>query len=507
MKILFIYPDIGAEVGYSAGLGILSALLKRDGHETGLIHVTDELDYPLDLKRINQDIKAFGPGLICFSVATNLWNTACRIGRSIGREHSIPVLVGGHHATAAPGSVMKEPWIDFVCRGEGEKTLPELVGRLAGGAPVDGVANLVHRRNDKVICEPLGAWVSDLDTLPFDDYSLFDYARIIETRSGWAEVIVTRGCQFACTYCFNQPLFERYRADLPRLTRRDYVRRNSVPYVMDKLKKVRWDFPNIKGITFVDDVFANNSEWFQEFARRYKNEIGLPYACTSHPSFFDRKVAELLRESGCKVVKMGVESGSAKLRRSILKRNVTNDHLMEIFGIAKEFDLKPQAFNMIGLPGETIENIKQTIRLNARIMPYIVWVSTFSPNPGTELYRNCRKKRMIDESKWAQVDNFRSDSVLKERALPAVEFKKIRVMFRWYLNEYLDNEAKGDYRKNIRKLQSLPDGQWKNGTAEAMFRKMDDETDREMRSRNVSHYVRKKYINILWGKEYDYDLT
>jgi radical SAM superfamily enzyme YgiQ (UPF0313 family) len=440
-------------------------------------------------------------------VATNLWNAACRIGRSVRREFSVPVIVGGHHATAVPGSVMKEPWVDFVCRGEGDKALPELVGRLAGGAPVDGVANLVHRKNDRVVREPLGEWVSDLDALPFDDYSLFDYERIIATRSGWAEVIVTRGCQFACTYCFNQPLFERYRADLPRLTRRDFVRRNSVPYVMDKLKKVRWDYPNITGITFVDDVFATGSEWFHEFARRYRNEIGLPYACTSHPSVFDRDVAGLLKESGCKVVKLGVESGSAKLRRSILKRNVTNEHLFEVFGIAKEFDLKPQAFNMIGLPGENIENIKQTIRLNARIMPYIVWQSTFSPHPGTGLHRNCRRKRMIDESKWAHVDNFRSDSVLKESVLPSLEFKKISVMFRWYLNEYLDNEAKGMYRSNIRKLASLPGGQWKDGTAEVLFRQMDDDIDRELRARDVSHYVRKKHINILWGKEYDYDLT
>ena len=114
---------------------------------------------------------------------------------------------------------------------------------------------------------------------------------------------------------------------------------------------------------------------------------------------------------------------------------------------------------------------------------------------------------MIDEAKWHHVNSYRGESVLKEEYLSALEFKKIRVLFRWFLNENLENEAKEMFHANIQDLSSLSNEQWQNGTVERIFKERDDEIDQYLRRRNISHYIRKKYINIFWGSEYDYDLS
>jgi hypothetical protein len=315
VKILFIYTDVSTAIGYTAGIGSLSAFLKREGHEVKLIHVSDELDYPLDLKRINMDIDVYKPGLICFSITTNQWYYSRHIGQNIRKEFNIPIIAGGHHPTSDADNVIEEPWLDMLCLGEGENTLLEVVRRLEDRKEMDGVPNLIHKKNGKVIKELMKAWEHDIDSLPFDDRDVFDYAKIVETRRGWAEVIVTRGCPYACTYCFNKPLIDGYKADLYADNKHNSFgvskfanRRRSVDSTIRMLKELREKYNNITAFTFVDDIMAKTSDWFDEFARRYKEEIGLPYACTSQPLYFNEKLAKQLNESGCKVVKMGVEA-------------------------------------------------------------------------------------------------------------------------------------------------------------------------------------------------------
>ena len=512
MKILFIYPDIGSSVGFSSGIAILSSVLKKGGHQTKLLHVSDDLDYSFDLDRIVLDIKNFEPDLICLSLTTNQWEISKKIGNKIKSELNIPIIVGGIHATSDPENVIKETWVDLLCRGEGEHVLLEVVKRLDKKFNFSGIPNLIHKQNGKFIKEPLISFVEDLDFLPYEDWDLFNYKKIIDTRSGWAEIIVTRGCPFPCTYCFNRSLFFKYKRDSRvhkkiSLSLKTYVRRRSVNNVIKMLSKLKSSFPNIKGFTFTDDILAGEGDWFEEFSKRYPNEVGLPYACTSQPLMFTKKVAKLLHRSGCKVVKLGIESGNYRIRKSLLHRNITDNQLINIFNIAKEFSLKPQSFNMIGLPGETFVDMMDTVRLNAKIKPYIVWLSTYNPYPGTILYKKCVEKKLIDNSKWKTVNSYRGDSVFYDNILHPLEFLKFRTLFRWHLNHSLSNESKKIYRENIKEFLTLPNNLWENGQVENLFIERDYEIDQLLRKKSIDHYVSKKYINIYWGKEYDYDLS
>jgi radical SAM superfamily enzyme YgiQ (UPF0313 family) len=540
MRVLFIYTDIGISVGYSCGIGVLSAYLKRHGHETKLLHVTDELDYPLDVGRIVADALAYNPGLIAFSTVTNQWFYVKTIAKFLRRACHIPIVVGGHHANASAREIIAEDAVDFVCKGEGEKALLELVNRLEQGASTIDVPNMLCKvsawdmeaaalatgtgptvsRYSPTYLLPNGAgvfenkvkrWPDELDGLPFEDREVFDYTRIIDTRTGWAEVIASRGCPYACTYCFNVPFFDMYKDDLKgtqdAVKMKDFIRRRSVEGTVAMLRDVKARYPNVKYFTFVDDVFAIYSRWLADLAPVYKREIGLPFACTSQPLAFNEKIAGLLKEMGCKVVKMGVEAGNPAIRNRVLNRNIPDSVLIEDFAIARKHGLKPQAFNMIGLPTETSEDMIQTARLNTQLRAYIVWYSTFMPYPGTGLWDFCHDNDLMDISRWDEVRSYRGGTVLKETSFTHLDLEKVRVMFRWHLNEALGNGCSDDYHRNIAELSGMNAEAWMSGEVEKIWREREDELDQKYRRQKVDHYVGKKYVNMFWAKEYDYDLS
>src|SRR5262249_19240443 len=187
--------------------------------------------------------------------------------------------------------------------------------------------------------------------------------------------------------------------------------------------------------------------------------------------------------------------------------NIPDQVLIDDFALACKYKLKPQAFNMIGLPTETTADMIQTARLNAQLRAYIVWYSTFMPYPGTGLWDFCKKHDLMDETKWDEVRSYRGGTVLKETSFSHLDLEKIRVMFRWHLNEELNNDCSEEYGRNIRELGALPDDVWRSGEAEKLWRERENEIDEKYRRLKVDHYVGKKYVNMFWAKEYDYDLS
>jgi radical SAM superfamily enzyme YgiQ (UPF0313 family) len=147
------------------------------------------------------------------------------------------------------------------------------------------------------------------------------------------------------------------------------------------------------------------------------------------------------------------------------------------------------------------------VRLNAQLRAYIVWVSTFMPYPGTVLHDFCVNNDMIDTRKWNEVRSYRGGSVLKETTFTYLDLEKVRVLFKWYLNAALGNECSADYRRNSCELEAMSADDWFSGRAEEVYRERDPEIDQRYREREVDHYITKKYINMLFAKEYGFDIS
>ena len=150
-KVLFVYPNLHAQIGFNYGISYISGLLKAHGIETRLLNINEQLGYPLDHERIKNDVLAFGPDVIGFSVLSNQHKYALEIGGEMRRYTDSPLVFGGIHPTMDPRGTLSSEVPDCVCIGEGEEALLELVEK---GDP-KGVRNMGYKREDEIVLEPL----------------------------------------------------------------------------------------------------------------------------------------------------------------------------------------------------------------------------------------------------------------------------------------------------------------------------------------------------------------
>ncbi|HRU01495.1 MAG TPA: cobalamin-dependent protein, partial [Victivallales bacterium] len=118
MKILFIYPNIGSQIGFNYGIAHMSAVLKGRGHEVKLIQLCEEIAPVPDEEEFTKMIKDFSPDVIGFSVVTNQFSYACKFAKIARATVNAVITCGGVHATVAPEETVKTDLFDYVFVGE-----------------------------------------------------------------------------------------------------------------------------------------------------------------------------------------------------------------------------------------------------------------------------------------------------------------------------------------------------------------------------------------------------
>ena len=259
MRILFIYPNLNAQIGFSYGLAYISGFLKAHGIETHLLNVNEQVGYPLDLSRIKDDVLRLKPDMIGFSVLTNQFKYATEIARDIKGYLDVPIIFGGIHPTMDPEGTMAKEWVDYLCIGEGEEAFLELVQK---GDP-RGIRNIGYRENGRLVIEPLRPYI-DVTKLPPKDYDLFDFQQMIDAKDGWVGLQASRGCPFRCTYCLNHKIIALYKGQghLPK----EYLRRHTVDEMIAEIEYLTGRYERIKMFIFDDDIFTFDKEWLREFS-------------------------------------------------------------------------------------------------------------------------------------------------------------------------------------------------------------------------------------------------
>src|SRR3989344_6669633 len=206
MKILFIYPvpspksTIMNYLRYQQGIGYISALLKKNNHETSLLYL-----HNIDVKKINEKINSFKPKLIAISSTTNQIKLSKELAKYIHKKYSLPVIIGGTHPTVAPEDAINSEGVFGICIGEGEYAMPELVEKLEKNKAFLKTKNFWFNCKGKIYKNPIRPLVKNLDELPFPDRELFDFQKIID-ESHCVDIFAGRGCPYRCTNCINNAL-------------------------------------------------------------------------------------------------------------------------------------------------------------------------------------------------------------------------------------------------------------------------------------------------------------
>ncbi len=487
MKVLFIYPNLDAQIGFNYGIAFLSACLKRHGHATALLNINDQLGFPMDLARVADEVTSFAPDVIAFSVVTNQYRFARMIARDIKRYCSAPIVCGGIHPTMDPEGVLREECFDYVCVGEGEEAIVELADTLAARKPVAEIENIWCKTNGAIVRNRVRPFVS-LESLPPKDYEIFDFQKMVDAKDGWVGVMSSRGCPFSCTYCFNHKLRELYQHDLEcPAAKLNYIRRHPVDTVIGEIEWLLATYKNIKTIIFDDDLFTLDKKYLAEFCRKYQARVSLPFVCNAHVKVFDEEVARSLKDAGCNMVKFGLESGSERIRKEILNRRMSNEEIARAFSVADDFAFHTSAFVMIGFPHESINDVRDTIELLARIKPGRFRWSIFFPYVNTRAYEIARDGGFIDFRKLESLTNFTDESALDFGPEHNSFLRRLKVTFPWHVNARAGFSGSHLYQSLIEQTDKIEMERWPE--AEEYIIKIDGEISRALTLAGEPHYA------------------
>lgn len=487
MKVLFIYPNLSAQIGFNYGVAFLSAVLKQDNHATALLNINEKLGYPLDLPVIIRDIRNFSPDLIAFSVVTNQLQYTLKIAREIKKHFSTPLICGGIHPSMVPDEMLATGLFKAVFIGECETALQAFTQALARGGDLSSIPNTWHNQNGTIVKNKVSPFCSLAD-LPPKDYEIFDFQKMIDAKNGWVGLMTARGCPFKCTYCFNHQIVNRYKDELGvPVSQLHYVRHHPVHDVINEIAYLQRKYHNISMYIFDDDIFTLDWNYLKEFCQAYRKVTSVPFVANAHVQVFSREMARCLKQAGCAIVKFGIESGNERIRKEILQRAMKNDAIKKAFTIAHQEGLHTSAFVMFGLPYETQEDIMDTIRLLAEIQPGRFRWAIFFPYPNTIAYEISNKGGFIDFTKMGRLSNFTEESCLDFGPAQNFWIRKLQKIFPWYVNAYSQLPASGRYLALIEEMTALSEEAWQ--TAEKRITTIDRETSSKLTAAGQDHYA------------------
>lgn len=388
------------------GIQCLSAFLKKAGHQTALVNDPNLFDnpwvqYPVlakifeDVESILQQIEKHKPDLIGMSVVTDDLSWALKWSRRIKQRLNVPIVFGNVHATFHAEDCLRYDCVDFIVRGEGEMTLLELVQALEGKVKLDEVLGLGFKQmdsgqNSAIKVNPMRPLIEDLDILPFPDKDLY-YEQMPYLNHGYT-TMTGRGCPYRCTFCDNNTSAKLYKTNVAKPQK--WARRHSPQYIVDEILWAKNKY-NIQHVRFNDEDFSYDKNWLREFCPLYKEKVGIPYFAWVYPNTIDDEMAQLLADSGCDAIEMGIQSGAEHLRKEILHRRTKDSQILDALTALKKVGIRATVDIIIGLPTETKEDLDSTVRLLAAGNPWHIYAFWLRYYPSTEILSIAKERKLL----------------------------------------------------------------------------------------------------------------
>lgn len=293
------------------------------------------------------------------------------------------IVIGGPYATSNYDRVLRENDIDIVVRGEGERILVNLVKAYANNEDLKQIKGLTYLdEKGKILCTGKEPYIEDLDTIPFPDYSLINFKDYWKGRLQFNGILAekkhvtimsSRACPYNCIYCHN--IFgSKFRARSPE----NFV---------DEIKFLYTRY-NVREFHIIDDVFNLDRARMRKILNliiESKMRLKLAFPNGLRGDIIERKDIDLLKRAGTYMVGFAIETGSDRMQK-LIKKNANIAKIIENIEYSHDVGLIARGAFMLGFPGESIDEIRQTIRLAASIRMDMVTFAIVVPYKNTELY-------------------------------------------------------------------------------------------------------------------------
>ena len=396
---------------FPIGLGYIAAVLDGKGYRVEVLDALmkdfevvvqgDARYYGMSFGDIEKELREKAPhivGITCpFSAQVDNMITVARIIKRVNPQAL--VIVGGPHASVRPKELLEDSQdIDIVVMGEGELVFLKIVEAYCAGDhdKMHQINGIAYRRNGQVTVLGILNFIQHLDDLPFPAYHLFDMKKYCDTQDqylyGYAgkkyspelSIVTSRGCPYNCFFCSIH------------LHMGGEWRENSVDYVMAHLKYVKQNYA-VGHIHFDDDNLTLNKKRFSDLLDKIIEEKiditwDTPNGVRADLNF---ELIKKVKQSGCRSLTMAVESGNQVILDKIIDKKLDLRDVINMAKACHELKMALSAFFVLGFPGETIEDMKMTVKFGDMLHEQYGVVPLYmvaTPLYGTRLYDVCKEK-------------------------------------------------------------------------------------------------------------------
>ncbi len=378
----------------------LATHLMRNGFTVRLL---DANAMRMDDEKIEREAVSFRPDLVGIPLYTEILSSVYRMTNHLRR--ALPdahFVMGGPHASALPDDVLEEfDDVDFVLRGEAEKSIVELCKALHGGRDVCEIKGLSYKSETGIVHNAQADFLSNLDEGGFparelveDVYRAKRYYTLLVRERPVDTLITSRGCPFNCNFCYNLNHHYRYR---------------STDHVMQEILSI---FKRgVRDIEICDDTFTFNRDRAAAlFDKLIAERLPVSFRIKSRVDVVDAEFVSKAREAGVYMISYGMESGDDEMLRRMNKRTTVADN-ERACRLTKEGGLAAHTGWILGYPGETPESIERTVNFIIAIKPTTAQIALLRPYPHTKVYREAEEAGTLrgewsvesDEYPWVKL--------------------------------------------------------------------------------------------------------
>ena len=389
MKVLLVIPINRTYVVMpSLGLGYVASTLREAGHSIEILHCIKEKYSYEDFERHLKTHKYDLIGYQMFTYDVNSIIKHVEIAKAV--NGNMLNVLGGYHPSGDPLGVLDTVALaDYALASEVELAFSLFLEELGKSKPnFSAVPNLIWRNEEGTIQVNPIRLVEDLDTIPFPAWDLMDPRGYPESPHGGfvksfptAPLIITRGCPMKCTFCSGKSITT------------DHLRRRSIGNVIEEIKFLREHY-GVNDFLIEDENITHHKKFAREFCETLiEQKLNINWSCPSGVRLdtLDLNLLKLMEQSGCYSLSVGVEFGSQRIH-DLTKKNLSINTITEKLELFKHVNIQTTGFFLMGIPGETKEEMLQTIRFAKKLRLDRAQFNNFMPLPGSELYTQLKQK-------------------------------------------------------------------------------------------------------------------
>lgn len=344
------------------------------------------------LDKVPKDVKIVG----LTSLFSHAWFLARNIALDIKKLYpDCKIVVGGEHPSAAVEDVLKNSFIDMVILGEGEETFLNLLQSIDKGEDYKNINGIAYKNEaGDIIKTERRARITKIDDIPYPDWdnwsinNYIDHQQISGVNLGRGiPILGTRGCPYECTFCSNDTMWTK-----------KFVMR-SPKKIVDEMEFMKKKY-NVEAFSFMDSTFIINNRKVIEFCEELiQRDLGVVYQLPAGTrcEAINQELVDALAKSGLEKLSLAPESGSEEIR-NIIKKKIKYSKFINAIKMLNKSKINVGCFIVVGFP----EDNKKTLWLTSKMIFRLallgaddITVSQFTPYPGSEIYDNLLKKKII----------------------------------------------------------------------------------------------------------------